>query len=52
LSVNSTAKTVLPAGALLQTALVACCAGAPGMAAYRQGDYHEALREFRAADGS
>ena len=46
----STAKRVLPAGALLLAALFAGCVGAPGMAAYRQGDYAGALREFRAAE--
>lgn len=50
MSGNSTAKTVLPVGALLLAILFAGCAGAPGTAAYRQGDYGRALREFRAAE--
>jgi hypothetical protein len=50
LPVNSTGGTVLPAGVLQLATLLVSCAGAPGMAAYRQGNYGGALREFRASD--
>ncbi len=42
-----TAGTMLLTG-LLGALLLAGCAGGPGMAAYRQGDYSGAIREFRA----